>query len=541
MNRRTRITGTGLLAVMTVLTLASGAGAATQSTYGVTANGGFISLGLLNSVVATGGGSAADATGGGPTDASGTGICLSLAATTSPCPTSATSPLSSGDLIDTTQRATANAANATGAPTPASACLLNLPLGAVNVAAACGHASASEDANGHPTASGQGDLGTASVTLTLDTLLSPSGKLGSGALCPSSSSSSAASATVPAVVVNGILTTVNNLLGAVAPSAPPIPAPNTSSTISPLCQVLTGVTSALPGLGGALSSLTGATPLLTLGLGHSTSTVVTSTSGGDNIETSTATTQGVSVDLLGAVNISLGPNTASIQVDTTTGVVSVPNLPTVGAITISALGGALVTILLPDLNSVLSGLLSSLGAILPSGATPVLEVTPASSSVSSNGHSGSAESADLKLNLLGGLVVLNVGDASVTATDTPGNVPAVITSPGTSSTPVVTSAANPVTTNPVVPAGAVVPGVTTVHTGEFWAGSLPIFLLSGMALSGLLLIARHRVATAARALTPMFSRRSTFGSAGGPPPGLAPGTSSVPPPVSGAGPVAAPK
>jgi hypothetical protein len=295
--------------------------------------------------------------------------------------------------------------------------------------------------------------------------------------------------------------------------------------------VLNGVTSALPALGGALSSLTGATPLLTLGLGHSTSTVVTSTSGGDNIETSTATTQGVSIDLLGAVNILLGPNTASIQVDTTTGVVSVPNPPTVGAITITALGGAPITILLPDLNSVLSGLLASLGAVLPSGTTPVLEVTPASSSVSSNGHSGSAESADLKLTLLGGLVVLNVGDASVTATDTPGTAPAAITSPG-SNTPVVTPAVNPVT-NPVVPAAANVPGVTTVHTGEFWAGSLPIFILSGMALSGLLLIARRHVATAARALSPLFSRRSTFGSVGGPPPGPASGTSSVPPPVSG--------
>jgi hypothetical protein len=39
----------------------------------------------------------------------------------------------------------------------------------------------------------------------------------------------------------------------------------------------------------------------------------------------------------------------------------------------------------------------------------------------------------------------------------------------------------------------VVPGVTTVHTGEFWAGTLPIVLSAGMALSGLALIGRRRI------------------------------------------------
>jgi hypothetical protein len=43
--------------------------------------------------------------------------------------------------------------------------------------------------------------------------------------------------------------------------------------------------------------------------------------------------------------------------------------------------------------------------------------------------------------------------------------------------------------------------VTTVHTGEYWAGTLPIVLMAGMGLSGLLLIGRRRVASLARSLS----------------------------------------
>ena len=50
------------------------------------------------------------------------------------------------------------------------------------------------------------------------------------------------------------------------------------------------------------------------------------------------------------------------------------------------------------------------------------------------------------------------------------------------------------------------PGVTTVHTGEYWAGTLPIILMGGMGLAGLLLIGRRRVASLARSLS--SNRRS---------------------------------
>jgi hypothetical protein len=51
-----------------------------------------------------------------------------------------------------------------------------------------------------------------------------------------------------------------------------------------------------------------------------------------------------------------------------------------------------------------------------------------------------------------------------------------------------------------------VPGVTSVHTGEFWAGPLPIILLSGMGLAGMLLIGRRRIFSVARSL-PLITRR----------------------------------
>jgi hypothetical protein len=219
-----------VLSLFAVGVLSQGA-AASSPTYGVTANGGFISLGLLGSAVVTGAGSAADATSGGPVDASGTGVCLTLAAASSPCPTTATSTLSGGDLIDTTQRSTAHSVNSSGTAAPASACLAGpLALDALSLSAACGHASASEDASGNPTADGEGDLGNSAIDLTLDSIPGLSGVLGSGALCPSGSSSSASSA-VPTAVVTTILGTVNQLLGTVDPSAPAIPAPSLSSPL----------------------------------------------------------------------------------------------------------------------------------------------------------------------------------------------------------------------------------------------------------------------------------------------------------------------
>ena len=89
---------------------------------------------------------------------------------------------------------------------------------------------------------------------------------------------------------------------------------------------------------------------------------------------------------------------------------------------------------------------------------------------------------------------MSVGDVSVTGSSTVAT-PAVATSPATA----IPAAA------PVTPAA--VPGVTTVHTGEFWAGTFPIILIGGIGLAGLLLIGRRRVAALARSVSSHSRRR----------------------------------
>lgn len=507
MKSRIRIAAVGLVASMAITAMASTAGAATPTPVTtVNAYGGFISLGLLNTIGLSGGGSAADSTTGGTTDASGTGLCLTLASTTNPCPTDATTPLSSGVLISTTQRASTSGINGTGTPTPSTACLLPLNLGLIDADVACGTASATTDGLGFPTATGEGYLGKVTVSLDLDQL-GLGGLLGTGTvgdLCGTSSTSTGTTA-VPQSIVSGLLGSVNTLLGGVGDGLLPTSILSSSSSTGPLsgvCSILSGLTGELGGVGGLLSGLTGTSPLLSITLGDSTSNVSsTDAAGSDPMETATATTEALDVNLLGLLDVKLLPNSATIAIDTVTGAVSFPSQPTVGVLQVTPLGGAPLGLNLPDLNGALSGLIdslsSALGNVLGDAANPTLQVAPATTSI--NGTSGMAEAADLKLDLLGGLVVLNVGDASVTAGWTNGT-PAPKTLAAT--TPVAKAAA------PIAPAAVPsVPGVTTVHTGEFWAGTLPIFLMSGMALGGLMLIARRRVFSMARSVISIRRRR----------------------------------
>ena len=145
----------------------------------------------------------------------------------------------------------------------------------------------------------------------------------------------------------------------------------------------------------------------------------------------------------------------------------------------------------------------------------------------------------LNLGLLSGLMGglgLNVGDVSVSGS-------------ATAATPAVATVAGHAAQPRAPRSPAAVPNVTTVHTGEYWSGTLPIILLAGLGLAGLLLIGRRRIVALARSLYPIRpppgrpmsrpDRPTSSGRGGGPPPGPAFGTSSVPPPVSGAGPAAA--
>jgi hypothetical protein len=256
--------------------------------------------------------------------------------------------------------------------------------------------------------------------------------------------------------------------------------------------------------------------LVTVNLGTSTSSVATSTNGaGDVIETVTATTTGTSIDLLPGllggsplVTITLGNNSATTAVDRTTGAVTASDSPS-------------------DVSASVAGVPISIGQ--GTGPTPILAGTPLASTIEVGGGvatpgqgSGSAQAGDVELDLLTGIsggIDLNLVTSQTSADGAPAAAAAV-------ATPVTPAAA------PAAAAPSVVPNVTSVHTGEFWAGPLPIVLLVGMGLTGLLLVTRRRLASAARSILPM-NRHSTMGSTGRPPPGPASGTSSVPPPVSG--------
>lgn len=482
---------------MAIAAMSSSAGAATTTGYSTNANGGFISLSLLNLIGLTGAGSsasatatgnAAGATNSGSDTASGTGLCATLSESSTTCPT--TTDATSADVINTTANATANSAGPLS-DTPAPNCLVPpVSLVLITLEAACGRASATEDATGDPTASGEGDL--ANVTVSLGAAVPGLGNLlGNGTLCGSSSSPAASTSSTG--LVSGLLSTVNGILSTVNL---PILSATSNDPLSSVCGILSGLTGELPIVGSLLSNASASTTLLSITVGDSTSTVTNSTaSNGDQLVTTTATTEGVDINLLGMLDIKVLPNTASVTLDTTTGLVQPPTAVT-GVLSVSTGASAPTVLGLPDLSSLLGNLLNSLGVsgLINPQLTTVAESTTA---VTNGGTTGTANSADLKLDLLGGLVVVNLGNASVTSSSTtPTSSPAVVTSPAVLPTaPVVTA-----------PAAAVVPNVTTVHTGEFWSGPLPIFLMSGMGVAGMFLIGRRRVFSVARSVLSLRRR-----------------------------------
>src|SRR5581483_1474025 len=256
MKGRIRIATVGVMAAMLATSIASSAGASV-STWNVKADGGFLSVSLLKTIGLAGGSSEADATSSPSAEAIGTGLCLTVADSTNPCPTSPSSVLT-GQAISTTQTAVQNGANGTASPKPAGAsgaCLVPpVNLAIVNLGVACGIASASEDANGNPTASGTGSVANASVSLSLGNVMGLLGvsnsALGTGAICPSGSaapaSSTGTSGSTPAAgsPVSGLLGTVNGILsGAGLPSllGTSVAAPSSSSPLgllAPVCSIL---------------------------------------------------------------------------------------------------------------------------------------------------------------------------------------------------------------------------------------------------------------------------------------------------------------
>jgi hypothetical protein len=511
MRGRIRIAVVGLIAVMALCAAASGAGAQTGQ-WNVQSNGGFVSLDLLNRLQFAGGGSEAGASNVPVAEASGTGACLSTASSTNPCPTSASASLS-GLASTSTQDAVAQADGVTATPTGSSACPVPIATSLINVNVACGAASASEDTSGNPSASGTSSLANASISLSVtDVLQSVLGgpSLFASSVCngvPAASSTARSHPDRLSPSVQSFLGTVNAILPANLALNPTSVAGGTD--VSGECSVLSGlltqldkakgaspVTGLVSGILNQVLGLSGdhaaTVPPLSIDLGGSTSSV--STSG--NVVTDSVTQHSVDVNLFGLAQLQVAPTTASVALDRSTGTVT-PSC-NAGLASYSTNGSlpAFVTItqLISLVNQILSkaGAGSTLGPALGSLLTGIIGYTPGGNRLTCNtsapGTTASAKVGLLNLGLLSALqggVGLNVGDVSVTGT----TAPAVATSPATAS-----------------PAAAV-PDVTSVHTGEYWAGTLPVVVMAGMGLAGLLLVGRRRFASLARSLNPTNRRR----------------------------------
>ena len=199
----------------------------------------------------------------------------------------------------------------------------------------------------------------------------------------------------------------------------------------------------------------------------------------------------------------MAPTTASVALDRSTGTVT-PSC-NAGLASYSTNGSLPTFVTITQLTSLVNQILSqagagsALGSALGSLLTGIIDYTPGGNlltcDTSAPGTTASAKVGVLNLGLLSALqggVGLNVGDVSVTGSST--GPPAVATSPATTAPP-----------RPSPPAA--VPDVTSVHTGEFWAGTLPVVVMAGMGLAGLLLIGRRRIASLARSLNPTNRRR----------------------------------
>jgi len=258
---------------------------------------------------------------------------------------------------------------------------------------------------------------------------------------------------------------------------------------SPAASLLNDLTSA--------AGTSGLPPVLSVTVGGSDSKVATADNGGTL--SATATQEAVDVHVLGMLDIQVTPTTSSVSVNTASGQVT----PTchVGAVNVTAAGQALPLSQLNALGSTLQAVLTQLGAtplgtmldqllnFQPDGA---LNCTPSTTSGGASG-TANADSVDLDLAPAVNLLSLDLGNVDASAS-TKSVAPGIVTSPS-------------VTPSPTPAAPAAVPNVTGVHTGEFWAGPLPIVLLAGMGLAGLTLIGRRRIATAVRTLHPITRRR----------------------------------
>ena len=242
---------------------------------------------------------------------------------------------------------------------------------------------------------------------------------------------------------------------------------NAANGTSPVTGLVTGILNQVLGLtGGNAASV----EPLSIDLGGSTSAV--STSG--NVVTDSVTQHAVDVNLFGLADLQVAPTTASVALDRTTGTVT-PSC-NAGLVSYSTSGSLPTFVSIGQLTTLVNQILaqvgasSALGSALGSLLTGIINYNPDGNlltcDTSAPGTTASAKVGVINLGLLSALeggIGLNVGDVSVTGSSTVAT-PAVATSPATASPATPVAATTP----------AVVPDVTTVHTGEYWAGTLPI-------------------------------------------------------------------
>ena len=275
---------------------------------------------------------------------------------------------------------------------------------------------------------------------------------------------------------------------------------NAANGTSPVTGLVTGILNQVLGLTGGNAATV---EPLSIDLGGSTSAV--SSSG--NVVTDSVTQHAVDVNLFGLADLQVAPTTASVALDRTTGTVT-PSC-NAGLVSYSTSGSLPTFVSISELTTLVNTILaetgasSALGSALGSLLTGIINYNPDGNlltcDTSAPGTTASAKVGVVNLGLLSALeggIGLNVGDVSVTGTSTVAT-PAVATSPATASPATPVAATTP----------AVVPDVTTVHTGEYWAGTLPVILMGGMGLAGLLLIGRRRIASVFRSLSSPNHRR----------------------------------
>ncbi len=366
----------------------------------------------------------------------------------------------------------------------------------VSSSVACSAASASEDGAGMPTASAT--AGVASLSLR-------------------SASGSGTPATALETLLPGAVTQGSSLatsLGAVLGALPPLP----SSGLG----VGTGVSQGASRTSGAT-----VTVLVSGTLGPSVSSI--STSGG--VVTASSEDAGATVELLRGVGAAAGP-LLTVHVGRADSVVRAA--PATGKVAVDATAAAATVTVDPA-----SGPAQTV-SVTPGGSHSFLTGTPLRTTVSI----AAPATTTSKGTASAGGVVIDLAQG-VGATGADGN------SAGVSVVLAASSARATVTTAPVLAAGTVQPtsagsvgqtapvtplsGATTVHTGEPWAGPLPIALLCMTLLAGLGLVARRRLASSL-----LVARRTTGrvlrGARGATPHTAGPGLRDLLRPPSGSGP-----